>query len=63
MTPIDVALVAFRRWDLTQSCLRHLAAQTVPHRVQLCDNGCDEGTTERVRAEFPLGTARNGNLA
>jgi N-acetylglucosaminyl-diphospho-decaprenol L-rhamnosyltransferase len=53
MTAIDVALVAFRRWDLTQSCLSHLAAQTVPHRVQLCDNGCDEGTTERVRAEFP----------
>jgi len=53
LTTIDVALVAFRRWDLTHSCLTHLAAQTVAHRVQLCDNGCDEHTTERVRAEFP----------
>jgi GT2 family glycosyltransferase len=53
VSTIDVALVAYRRWDLTHSCLTHLAAQTVPHRVQLCDNGCDEGTAERVRAEFP----------
>ena len=50
---VDVALVAYRRWDLTRSCLRHLARQTVAHRVHLCDNGCDEGTAERVRAEFP----------
>lgn len=50
---VDVALVAYRRWDLTRSCLQHLATQTCPHRVQLCDNGCDEATTERVRAEFP----------
>lgn len=55
MTPlsVDVALVAYRRWDLTRSCLEHLAAQTRAHGVQLCDNGCDEGTAERVRAEFP----------
>lgn len=53
MTTIDVAVVAYRRWDLTHSCLTHLRAQTVPHRVQLCDNGCDEGTAERVRREFP----------
>jgi len=50
---IDVALVAYRRWDLTRSCLEHLARQTRAHRVQLCDNGCDEGTADRVRAEFP----------
>lgn len=50
---IDVAIVAYRRWDLTRSCLTHLAAQTVAHRVQLCDNGCDEDTTDRVRDEFP----------
>jgi N-acetylglucosaminyl-diphospho-decaprenol L-rhamnosyltransferase len=53
LTTVDVALVAYRRWDLTHSCLTHLAAQTIPHRVQLCDNGCDEHTTERVRTEFP----------
>ncbi len=50
---VDVAVVAYRHWELTESCLRHLAVQTRPHRVQLCDNGCDQGTAERVRAEFP----------
>jgi N-acetylglucosaminyl-diphospho-decaprenol L-rhamnosyltransferase len=50
---IDVALVAYRRWDLTRSCLEHLRRQTVPHRISLCDNGCDEGTAERVAREYP----------
>lgn len=50
---IDVAIVAYRRWDLTTSCLDHLARQTVPHHVIVCDNGCDEGTAERVRADYP----------
>ena len=54
MTPsVDVAIVAYRHWDLTRSCLEHLAQQTVAHRVTLCDNGCDEGTAERVAAEYP----------
>jgi len=50
---VDIAVVAYRRWDLTQSCLRHLARQTREHRLVVCDNGCDEGTAERVREEFP----------
>lgn len=50
---VDVALVAYRRWDLTRSCLEHLARQTRAHRVYLCDNGCDENTSERARAQFP----------
>ena len=50
---VDVALVAYRRWDLTRSCLGHLARQSHAHRVYLCDNGCDEGTSDRARAEFP----------
>ncbi len=50
---VDVAIVAYRHWELTESCLRHLAAQTRPHRVYLCDNGCDEGTAERARTAFP----------
>ncbi len=50
---VDVAIVAYRHWNLTASCLRHLAAQTRAHRVQVLDNGCDENTAERVRAEFP----------
>lgn len=69
MTPlsIDVALVAYRRWDLTRSCLEHLARQTREHRVYLCDNGCDERTSELVRAAFPhvevLRLERNGPYA
>jgi N-acetylglucosaminyl-diphospho-decaprenol L-rhamnosyltransferase len=50
---VDIAIVAYRRMDLTRSCLRHLARQTRAHRVYLCDNGCDERTAERVREEFP----------
>lgn len=54
--PVDIAIVAYRRWDLTRSCLTHLAAQTRAHKVYLCDNGCDEGTADRVRREFPRAT-------
>jgi N-acetylglucosaminyl-diphospho-decaprenol L-rhamnosyltransferase len=50
---VDVAVVAYRRWDLTRSCLQHLGRQTIPHRVTLCDNGCDENTADRVAAEYP----------
>jgi hypothetical protein len=25
----------------------------VPHHVVLCDNGCDEGTVQHGRAEYP----------
>jgi N-acetylglucosaminyl-diphospho-decaprenol L-rhamnosyltransferase len=55
---VDVAVVAYRHWELTSSCLEHLRRQTIPHRVYLCDNGCDEGTAERVRAAFPEVTVR-----
>jgi len=50
---VDVAIVAYRHWELTSSCLEHLRRQTIPHRVFLCDNGCDEGTAERVRTAYP----------
>ena len=50
---IDVAIVAYRRWDLTKSCLEHLARQTVPHRVFVCDNVCDEETAKRLADEYP----------
>jgi GT2 family glycosyltransferase len=33
--------------------LEHLRRQTIAHHVFLCDNGCDEGTAERVRAAHP----------
>lgn len=53
MSGIDVAIVAYRGWELTHSCLEHLRAQTVPHSIVVCDNGCDERTSERLAAEHP----------
>ena len=53
---VDIAIVAYRRWDLTRSCLEHLLRQTRSHRVYVCDNGCDERTAERVSAEYPAAT-------
>jgi GT2 family glycosyltransferase len=54
MTPsIDVVIVAYGRYELTASCLSHLREQTVPHHVILLDNGSQDDTSERVRAEWP----------
>jgi N-acetylglucosaminyl-diphospho-decaprenol L-rhamnosyltransferase len=50
---IDVVIVAYNRFDLTESCLRHLARQTVEHRVILNDNGSTDETPERLAAEWP----------
>jgi N-acetylglucosaminyl-diphospho-decaprenol L-rhamnosyltransferase len=50
---IDVAIVAYRHWELTQSCLEHLRCQTIDHHVIVCDNGCDQGTTDRLREGYP----------
>jgi GT2 family glycosyltransferase len=54
MSPtIDVVVVARDHWDLTESCLRHLEAQTARHRVILVDNASSDGTSERVGDLFP----------
>ncbi len=53
MSSLDVAIVAYRQWELTHSCLLHLRRQTLPHRIVVCDNGCDENTAERLAAEHP----------
>lgn len=50
---IDVVVVAYERWDLSEGCLRHLQDQTVPHRVILVDNGSSDGSADRARAAFP----------
>ena len=50
---IDVAVVAFNRYDLTSSCLRHLAAQTREHRLLVCDNGSTDDTAERIAEDWP----------
>lgn len=53
MTGLDVAIVAYRGWELTHSCLEHLRCQSIPHGVVVCDNGCDQGTSARLAAEYP----------
>jgi len=53
---VDVAIVAYRHWELTQSCLEHLRRQSIAHRVIVCDNGCDQGTSERLREGYPEAT-------
>lgn len=50
---IDVVIVAYNRYDLTDSCLRHLHEQTVPHRTIVVDNGSTDDTRERLRREWP----------
>jgi N-acetylglucosaminyl-diphospho-decaprenol L-rhamnosyltransferase len=50
---IDVVIVAYGRYELTDSCLRHLRAQTVRHRVILVDNGSTDDTYERMISEWP----------
>jgi GT2 family glycosyltransferase len=50
---IDVVIVAYNRWELTESCLRHLDRQTLAHRVIVVDNGSSDDTSARLRAERP----------
>jgi N-acetylglucosaminyl-diphospho-decaprenol L-rhamnosyltransferase len=50
---VDVVIVACNRWDLTESCLRHLQAQSIDHRVTVVDNGSTDDTRARLRTEWP----------
>jgi len=50
---IDVAIVAYNRYDLTHSCLTHLASQTREHRLLVCDNGSIDGTAQRIAEDWP----------
>ena len=50
---IDVVIVAYNRYELTESCLRHLTAQTVDHHIIIVDNGSTDDTRARIRAEWP----------
>jgi N-acetylglucosaminyl-diphospho-decaprenol L-rhamnosyltransferase len=50
---IDVVIPTYQRWDLTERCLHHLAAQTVPHSVIVVDNGSTDGTPSKARAAVP----------
>ena len=50
---IDVVIPTFGGWPLTESCLRHLRAQTAPHRAIVVDNASPDGTPEKVAGGFP----------
>ncbi len=50
---IDVVVLAHNRYELTASCLRHLAAQTVAHRTIVVDNASTDGTPGRLAADWP----------
>jgi N-acetylglucosaminyl-diphospho-decaprenol L-rhamnosyltransferase len=49
----DVVIPVLDHWELTQSCLRHLAAQTLPHRAIVVDNGSTDETAERLARDWP----------
>jgi N-acetylglucosaminyl-diphospho-decaprenol L-rhamnosyltransferase len=50
---VDVVIVTYNRYELTESCLRHLAGQTLDHRVIVVDNGSADDTPARLRADWP----------
>jgi len=50
---IDVIIPTHGGWELTASCLRHLAAQTARCRVIVTDDRSPDDTVARVTAEFP----------
>jgi N-acetylglucosaminyl-diphospho-decaprenol L-rhamnosyltransferase len=54
MSPgIDVVIVAYNRYELTASCLRHLREQTIEHDVIVVENGSTDDTRSRLREEWP----------
>ena len=50
---IDVVVVTYGKWELTESCLAHLERQTAAHTLIVSDNGSTDGTPERIRESFP----------
>jgi N-acetylglucosaminyl-diphospho-decaprenol L-rhamnosyltransferase len=49
----DVVIPTRNRYDLLESCLRHLSDQTLAHRVIVVDNHSSDGTSERLRCAWP----------
>jgi N-acetylglucosaminyl-diphospho-decaprenol L-rhamnosyltransferase len=50
---VVVVIVTYNRCELTESCLRHLQAQTIKHQVIVVDNGSTDDTPARLRADWP----------
>ncbi len=56
---VDVVIVAYGRYELTHSCLRHLREQTLVHTVIVVDNGSADDTRARLAAEWPAVRVRS----
>ncbi len=54
----------YEHYELTNSCLEHLARQSVAHRVIVVDDGSRDGSPERLEREWPgvkmVGLESNG---
>lgn len=50
---IDVVLVVYGQYEFTDSCLRHLRAQTREHRLIVVDDCSPDDTPARLRSEWP----------
>ena len=50
---IDVVVPVYEHYELTSSCLEHLARQSVAHRVIVVDDGSRDGSPERLEREWP----------
>lgn len=50
---IDVVVPVYGNWPITESCLLHLRAQSITHRVIVVDDAGPDDTLERLSADFP----------
>jgi GT2 family glycosyltransferase len=50
---IDVVIPVYNRFELTESCLRHLSVQTTAHRIIVVDDGSTDDTRERLERDWP----------
>jgi N-acetylglucosaminyl-diphospho-decaprenol L-rhamnosyltransferase len=50
---IEVVIPAHNGWELTESCLKHLRVQTLPHVAIFCDNGSTDITRAQLQQSFP----------
>jgi N-acetylglucosaminyl-diphospho-decaprenol L-rhamnosyltransferase len=52
-TSVDVVLVVYGQYEFADSCLRHLRAQTLEHRLIVVDDCSPDDTVARLRGEWP----------
>lgn len=50
---IDVVIPTYENYALTDTCLRHLAAQDVPHETIVVDDGSRDDSPRRLREHWP----------